>query len=221
MRNRVVLAVLGCLGAWLLRAIGSTWRIATEGPLPPGPGEAPVLGALWHQHVLIAAFVFRDRQYSVPVSRSRDGELIAAVLAHLGYAAPPRGSSSRGGARVLRELTRIASNGTTVAIQTDGPRGPARKSKPGIVALARLTGAPISPVGFSATPCLRFRSWDRTTLPLPFARVCCGFAPRIQIPRDADSTAEAAALRNLDRELNRFQDPSSRGHSQCPQQRVS
>jgi hypothetical protein len=41
-------------------------------------------------------------------------------------------------------------------------------------------------------------------LPLPFARVRCVFAPRIQIPRDADSGAEAAALRDLDGELNRL-----------------
>jgi hypothetical protein len=204
LRNRVVLAVLGCLGAWLLRAVGSTWRVATEGPVPPGPHEAPVVGAIWHQNILIAAFVFRDRQYSVPVSRSRDGELIAAVLGHLGYSDSPRGSSSRGGATVLRALVRMVKSGTTVSIQTDGPRGPARKSKLGIVALARSTGAPIAPVGFAATPCLRFRSWDRMLLPLPFARVRCVFAPRIQIPRDADSGAEAAALRDLDGELDRL-----------------
>ena len=204
MGNRIALAVLGRLGAWLLRSIGSTWRIASEGTLPPGPGEMPVLGAFWHQHILIAAFVFRDRQYGVPVSRSRDGELIAAVLGHLGYAPLPRGSSSRGGATALWALMRMVKNGTTVSIQTDGPRGPAQKSKPGIVALARLTGAPIVPVGFSATPGLRFRSWDRTLLPLPFARVRCVFAPRIQVRRDADSKAEVAALRQLDREFDRL-----------------
>jgi hypothetical protein len=98
----------------------------------------------------------------------------------------------------------MVKSGTTVSIQTDGPRGPARKSKLGIVALARSTGAPIVPVGFAATPCLRFRSWDRMLLPLPFARVRCVFAPRIQIPRDADSGAEAAALRDLDGELDRL-----------------
>jgi lysophospholipid acyltransferase (LPLAT)-like uncharacterized protein len=204
LRNRVVVAVCGWLGAWLLRAVGSTWRIETEGPAPPGPDEAPVLGAFWHQKILVAAFVFRDRQYSAPVSWSRDGQLIAAALGHLGYAAPPRGSSSRGGARALRALVRMVKSGTTVSIPTDGPRGPARKSKPGIVALARLSGAPIVPVGIYARPCARLRSWDRMLLPLPFARVRCVLAPCIRVSLDADSEARAAALLELDRELERL-----------------
>jgi hypothetical protein len=101
----------------------------------------------------------------------------------------------------------MVNDGTTVSIVADGPRGPARESKPGVVALARLTGASILPAGFSAKPCLRFRSWDRTLLPLPFARVRCVFGPRLQVPRDADSGAEAAALQRLDGELNRLTAP--------------
>jgi lysophospholipid acyltransferase (LPLAT)-like uncharacterized protein len=204
LRNRIVLAVMGRLAAWLLRAVGSTWRIEFEGAKPPGPGDAPVLGAFWHQNILTAAFVFRDRQYCAPVSRSRDGDLIAAALGQLGYAASPRGSSSRGGAAVLRAMVRMVKSGTTVSISTDGPRGPARKSKPGIVALARLSQAPIVPVGFSATPCLRLRSWDRMCLPLPFARVRCVVAPRIQVSRTVDSGAEVAVRLELDRELDRL-----------------
>ncbi len=204
MRSRMVVAVMGAIGAWLIRAVGSTWRLEIEGPKPPGPGEAPVLGAFWHQNILMAAFVFRDRQYGAPVSRSRDGDLIAAALDHLGYAALPRGSSSRGGTMVLRALARMVKGGTTVSIQTDGPRGPAGTSKLGIVALARLSGAPIAPVGFSATPCLRLRSWDRMCLPLPFARVRCVHAPRIRVHRDADPDTEARTLLELDRELNRL-----------------
>ena len=101
--------------------------------------------------MLIAAFVFRDSRFSVPVSRSRDGDLIAAILERLGYAPTPRGSSSRGGAAALRALVRLVEGGTSISIQTDGPRGPARESKVGIVVLARITGAPIVPIAFSAS----------------------------------------------------------------------
>ena len=104
----------------------------------------------------------------------------------------------------MRALVRMVNSGTSVSIQTDGPRGPARKSKLGIVALARLSGAPIVPIGFGVTPCLRLRTWDRMLLPLPFARVRFVLAPPIRVPRDADSEAEAAALLDLDRELNRL-----------------
>ena len=89
----------------------------------------------------------------------------------------------------------------TLSLQTDGPRGPARVSKPGIVALARLSGVAITPVAFSVRPCLRFRSWDRTLLPLPFARIVCHYGAPIEVPSDADEEMEEALRRRLDEQL--------------------
>ncbi len=194
------------LATLLLRMLGATWRFSIEGHDPFVTGPGPHLGAFWHRNALIAAFVFRDRGFSVPVSRSRDGDLITQLLLGLGYQMPPRGSSSRGGAAALRALTRMVEQGTTVSIQTDGPRGPARISKHGMVSLARRTGRPISPLAFSAKPCIQFRSWDRTLLPLPFARVLCSFGPAILVPRDAEPREEEAIRRALDRELDRLTD---------------
>ena len=192
------------LATLVLRSIGATWRFRVEGPSPFFSGEDPHLGAFWHRNALIAAFYFRDRGYGAPVSRSRDGDLITGLLLGLGYCPPPRGSSSRGGAAALRSLEKIVSQGTTISIQTDGPRGPARVSKLGMVSLARRTGIPITPVAFSARPCIRFRSWDGTLLPLPFASVLCSFGP--PIPVASDDQEEEAARKLLDHELNRLTD---------------
>ena len=143
---------------------------------------------------------------AVPVSRSDDGELVAGVLLRLGFAEPLRGSSSQGGAAVLRQLARTVDRGVSAAILTDGPRGPARRSKPGVVALARLTGAPIAPASFSARPCVRFRSWDGSLLPLPFARVVCRFGDPIPVARDTAVEAEPELVARLDAALNRDTD---------------
>lgn len=89
---------------------------------------------------------------------------------------------------------------------TAPPCGPARVSKHGMVSLARQTGRPISPLGFSARPCIRFRSWDGTLLPLPFARVLCVYGPAISVPRDAEPDEEETIRHPLDRELNRLTD---------------
>jgi lysophospholipid acyltransferase (LPLAT)-like uncharacterized protein len=89
---------------------------------------------------------------------------------------------------------------------SDGPLGPARRSKPGTVALARLSGVPVVPVACSARPALRFASWDGTLLPLPFARVECAYGQPLPVPGDADD-AQLAALRDrLDAEMNRLTD---------------
>lgn len=204
--SRLGAYVAGRLAALLLRALGATWRVSIEGADPLATKPGPHLGAFWHRNALIAAYVFRDRGFSAPVSRSRDGSLVGQLLLGLGYEPPARGSSSQGGAAALRALARMIDRGITISIQTDGPRGPARVSKDGIVSLARRTGRPISPVAFSASPCIRFRSWDGTLLPLPFARVSRGHGSQFRVPENAKPEDEEAIRVALDRELNRMTD---------------
>jgi lysophospholipid acyltransferase (LPLAT)-like uncharacterized protein len=181
-RYRVWVAFVGWAGSLLIRALGRSWRITSQGPDPfalPGPK----VGALWHQGLLVAAFRWRGLGMAVPVSRSRDGDLIDAVLRRLGFAACPRGSSSRGASGLLRALIRTTRSGTIVAVLPDGPRGPRRIAKSGVVALASAAGAALVPVGVGARPCLRFGSWDRAVLPLPFARVHCVYGPPLFVPK--------------------------------------
>jgi lysophospholipid acyltransferase (LPLAT)-like uncharacterized protein len=199
-------AVLGRLGAWLLRAWGATWRVTTEGPDPLRPDHEAVVAAFWHRNILMAAWYYRDRDFSVAVSRSKDGDLIAAVLTALGYQRTARGSSTRGGAAALHELYGLVNSGATVSVQTDGPQGPARISKVGVVTLARLTDRPVQAVGFSARPAVRFESWDQTILPWPFARVLCRYAQPIPVTSNADEEDEERSRLELDNVLNRVTD---------------
>jgi len=204
--SRPVAAIANRLAALLLRALGRTWRVVYQGPDPFEAGEGPHLGAFWHRNALIAAYLFRDRGFSVPVSQSRDGDLITGLLLALGYTMPPRGSSTRGGAAALRGIVRMVEEGTTISIQTDGPLGPARISKHGMVSLARRTRRPVTPLALSASPCIQFDSWDATLLPWPFAKIHCHFAPPIEVPPEATPEEEDAARRELDAVLNELTD---------------
>jgi len=195
------------LATQLLRLLGLSWRVRFEGDNPlDAPGGPPVVGALWHRNLFLASVLFRGSGTAVPVSRSQDGELVAGVLWQLGFARPLRGSSSRGGAAVLRQAVLEIRAGVSVAILTDGPKGPARRSKLGAVALARLTGAPIAPASFSASPCVRIRSWDGTLVPLPFARVVCRIGDLIEVSKDTPIEDEEALCAHLDQTLNRDTD---------------
>ena len=196
--------VAGRLVASLLRAWGATWRYSTSGPDPFERQGEPVIGVVWHEFVLVLAHRFRDRGFSVAVSRSRDGEWISAALPPLGYREPVRGSSSRGGTAALRGLVRLVEAGTTVSILADGPRGPARVSKTGPVALARLTGRPLTPVWFEARPAFRFGSWDRTVLPLPFARIELVYGEPVHVPSELDEAGEESLRETLDRAMARL-----------------
>ena len=193
----------GLLGAALLRALGGTWRIELRGPDPfstPGP---LVLGT-WHGGLLIAALCWRDLDLVIPVSQSRDGDRIDAVLRRLGFAKSARGSSSRGATALLRELIRRVRAGERIGMLPDGPRGPSGVAKPGVVALARATGARLVPVGVAAAPVWRFGSWDRARLPRPFARVRCVYGEPLAVPRDATPEALEAARTRFEAELHRL-----------------
>lgn len=203
--RRLALWLFGLLTSGLLRGLGATWRIEVLGddPRSAGVGGPARLAAVFHESMLPCAWLYRDRAYGVAVSRSRDGDLVAATLEALGYARPARGSSSRGGSAVLRQMLRGLARGRTTAVLVDGPRGPARVSKTGIVTLARLSGRPIHPVAFSARPSIRLSSWDQTLVPLPFARVVVAYGEPIDVdPEAADDDAELAVARLLDRRLS-------------------
>jgi lysophospholipid acyltransferase (LPLAT)-like uncharacterized protein len=190
--------------AWLLRLWGWTWRLQEIGSNPladPRTADGPHVAAIWHRDLLMAAWLHRDRGFSVSVSRSRDGDRISALLTRLGYSDPSRGSSSRGGPASLLGLVRRVQAGTTVSMLVDGPRGPAARAKPGILTLARLTQTPITPLCFTARPALRFASWDRTVLPLPFARVTCRYGEPLTVPPDTPPEAEADLIRELEARL--------------------
>jgi hypothetical protein len=193
----------GALGAALLRALGVSWHIELAGP-DPFAKAGPLVCGVWHGGLFIAAVCWRDRGLVIPVSQSRDGDWIDAVLRRLGFAESARGSSSRGATALLRALIRRVRGGETIGMLPDGPRGPSGVAKPGIVALARATGARLVPVGVAAAPVVRFGSWDRARLPLPFARVRCIYGEPLAVPRDASPEALEAARVRFEAELRRL-----------------
>lgn len=202
---RLTVAAGGWLGAALLRALGATWRVrqlAVDDPLVRGE---PAIGALWHRGLFPAAWRFRDLGAVIPVSRSRDGDRIVAVLERLGYGPSPRGSSSRGGPGALAGAIRAAREGRWIGVLCDGPRGPARRCKPGVLAIARAAGLPLYPVAIAARPALAFPSWDRTVLPLPFARVLVAGGAPLRVPPEAGKEELEALRQQLEHELDRLQ----------------
>ncbi len=80
----------------------------------------------------------------------------------------------------------------------DGPRGPRFVAKPGVVLLAKASGAAI--LCFHIVPrrawVLR-KSWDRTEIPRPFCRTAIFIAPPITVPQDAEDEEQARKLQEV------------------------
>jgi lysophospholipid acyltransferase (LPLAT)-like uncharacterized protein len=105
-----------------------------------------------------------------------------------------RGSTSRGAARALIQMTRELDAGFPIAVTPDGPRGPARQFAPGALIASQRSGAPILVVGVAASRAWRLRSWDQFQIPKPFARVIVAYGtPTVaagESPREAAESAE-------------------------------
>ena len=126
------------------------------------------IGVFWHGRLLMTPVVYGGRGLKILISRHRDGELISRTVRYFGLGTI-RGSSTRGGIAGIKGLVRALQNGYDVAFAPDGPRGPRYKVQPGVIQLAKLSGRPIFPFTFSATPRKVLHSWDRFIIPLPFS----------------------------------------------------
>lgn len=103
----------------------------------------------WHGHLLLMLHSRFRKPIAVMSSLSRDGEYIARVFYWYGVHCV-RGSSSRRGTAALRALIRESRLGKNIVFTPDGPKGPYRVAKDGIIFAAMTTGLPIVPIAFAA-----------------------------------------------------------------------
>ena len=162
-----------------------------------------VLAAAWHQDVIIGPFPFRDKNIITMASLSRDGELLSRAVSRCGYTVF-RGSSSKRGREALNELAEYIKRRQTsfCALVADGPKGPARKVKKGIVFLAKHTGAPIFPIRCGAKRRILNRSWDETTIPLPFNKIVFFCGEPVSVAATAETVEIEAARVEVENRLN-------------------
>jgi lysophospholipid acyltransferase (LPLAT)-like uncharacterized protein len=79
-----------------------------------------------------------------------------------------------------------------------------------VIRLAALTGAPIVPVGLSASRRTVRSGWDRLLVPWPFGRIACVFGEAIRVPRDAGNDSIEAFLGRLESQLDEATDEADR-----------
>lgn len=135
-------------------------------------GERFIL-ALWHEELfqsIAYGCVYSPNLVGV-VSPSKDGEFIASTIERFGHSTV-RGSSSRGGMKALLQLKRIMEKEASIGVfAVDGPRGPRREPKDGVIFLAHRAKAKIVPIRAVCSRKKVFqKAWDKFQLPYPFTR---------------------------------------------------
>ncbi|MEP7227079.1 MAG: lysophospholipid acyltransferase family protein [Gemmatimonadales bacterium] len=161
------------------------WRVLRQ-------ANRPHVFLLWHEVLLPLLWQHRNQGVAIVVSEARDGQYLSDVATSLGYRTV-RGSSTRGGARALLGAVRELRASGAVAFTPDGPRGPRRELKPGVVAAAQRGGAVIVPIHAEADRAWRLHSWDRFMIPKPLARVRITYGRPFEVAEGEAGLAEGLA----------------------------
>lgn len=140
--------------------------------------------SVWHNNLVATILGHIGQPFTMVISESKDGELVAVTCEKFGYK-PSRGSSTRGGKKALLEIIKNVKAGRFGAMAVDGPKGPVYEVKPGVVEIARQCGCPILPTSSYASSMWVFeKSWDKFRLPKPFSKIVLVIGEPIFVPSE-------------------------------------
>lgn len=149
------------------------------------PKEKPCIFALWHSHQCVL-YGNEDRSHlHALVSRSNDGEIVSYATNAVGIKTV-RGSKGRNGVSGTMQLLEKIEAGDSIGITVDGPRGPKRVVKDGVINIAKISQVPIIPVlWYSEDPTfLKFKTWDEFRYPFSYCRTVALYGDPIYVPAD-------------------------------------
>ena len=213
-------SLFGYLAAQYVRLVNRTtnWQIMNGQIITDllGQGRA-IIPITWHSRLMMIPIAWPGpKPLHLLASRHGDGELIARAMTHFGMVMV-RGSSHRperdrdkGGTEAMRQMLSLLKQGHSIGLTPDGPRGPAMHLSPGVIALARLSGAPIVPVSICTGRYRALGSWDRFRFALPFSTGAMVFGEPITIERSIDEPAQDDARRRVEAALNAVTEQADR-----------
>ncbi|MDX1295685.1 MAG: lysophospholipid acyltransferase family protein [Sulfurimonadaceae bacterium] len=176
MRKRLLqslgMAVVPFIGFLIIRFVYLTSKKTFH--LPDTIPEEPFIVAMWHGDLLMQGLHYKklrpQMRLKAIISEHTDGQLIAKTFEYLGVGSV-RGSTRRGGAKVLIQAISMLKKGFDVAVTPDGPKGPRHTVHNGIVVMAQKTGAKVIFLQCKPSKQWQLKSWDRFTIPKPFGHL--------------------------------------------------
>ncbi len=148
----------------------------------------PSIYAMWHGHQCCIFGLKNKENVNVLISRSIDGEIIARAAQNLGFKTVRGSKGKKGSVEATMKMIEKLKNGEDIAIMVDGPSGPNRKVKNGVIKIAQMSGAPIIPVIWYSPdlPFLTLPTWDKFTYPFGYTRLINLYGEPIYVAADAD-----------------------------------
>lgn len=204
-----MLTVVPALTLGLIRALDRSWRYRETDrhhfDAALADSRPTILAFLHGRTFTLLRHMCRPRngRWLSMCSKSLDGEAMARIEERLGLEVV-RGSSGRDGLEAVQEMIRRVRRqpGLGAALAIDGSRGPRGQVQGGVIRLARWTGGKVLPITAAARPAKIFqRAWDRTLLPLPFARVEIVYGEPLEVPKKLNAHHAEELRRQLEQQM--------------------
>ena len=185
----------------VIRLWAATWRFTGKPPT-----ENACIMLMWHEELFPVLKSGSGQNWIGITSPSRDGDFLERLIACWGDKTI-RGSASRSekAVNVLRETIKLAPD-NKLCIGVDGPRGPRRQVKLGMLMAAQKTGVPLYLIRIRANGIRFDKAWDKTLLPYPFAKVTVLTSDPIHIDKSLGRDELQALSHEITNSLNQLGD---------------
>ncbi|MDR1324041.1 MAG: DUF374 domain-containing protein [Candidatus Margulisbacteria bacterium] len=164
-----------------------------------------ILFCCWHEITFVGFYWFRHREAGVLMEASLKGDVLAAMANSYGMRDfritddHQNPQTVRGTVGFIKHLKA----GHSGVIALDGPNGPRRVAKPGMVKIAEKARAVIFPVGAAYSHKIVFRKrWDQYQLPLWDSRAALCVLKPLEVPPDLSPAQEKALQEEIVNDLN-------------------
>ena len=177
------------LASILLKFIYSTNKYDVRGRdnyLETIKNSQSVIISVWHGQLLSILYDLRNKNVNAVAGTHADAELISRIAISWGWNMI-RGSSKEQGNIAYKSMIRcLQEPGTILFITPDGPTGPPKIPKPGIIRAAQTTQSAIIPTSVFSSRRWGFTNWDTFYLEKPFGKIYIEYGKPILFDKNSD-----------------------------------
>ena len=154
----------------------------------------PVIIAVWHGHLLSIVHDLRKEHVHAVAGTHKDADLISEIASRWGWNMIRGSSKEKGNIAYKKMIASLKMPGSILFITPDGPTGPRRIPKPGIIRAAQATNAIIIPTSVHSTKNWKFNNWDTFYLEKPFGKIYIEYGEPITYDKTMD---QADCIKNF------------------------
>lgn len=164
----------------------------------------PCIYAMWHADQFSIYGIPNKSQLSVLISNSFDGDIVAYAVEGLGFKTVRGSAGKRGAIESSLQMTARLEAGECIALMVDGPQGPLHNVKNGAVRLAKISGAPIVPMGWYCAQWnfVNLPSWDKMTAPIGDCKILNLYGEPIYVSKSLPVEQEARVRKQIKEALD-------------------